>query len=203
MDKTAGKTDRRIQRTRQALRDALLELIAERGYDNINIQDITDRANIARTTFYLHFDDKDDLLFSGMTEIYSELFAQAVEQPLKKNAPPGEMMGSSADFEHVAAYVDFYKVMLSENGSMRFLVRVQRFLEDMMKQHVLKPMLPDGQAPRVPLDVMAAFMAGAQIGVLGWWMKNNMPHDPETMASLTELFCLHGLPYALGLEDKD
>ncbi len=199
MDKTIGKTDRRIQRTRQALRDALLELVTERGYDNINIQDITDRANIARTTFYLHFDDKDDLLFSSMAELYRDLFARATNNATK---PLDELMGSSDDFEHVAQYADFYKVMLSENGSMRFTVRVQQFLAEMMKTHILQPMLPPGQTPSVPLDVLAAFIAGAQIGVLTWWVNHNMPYDAATMGRMTEDVCLKGLTYILSGTDN-
>lgn len=199
MDKTHGKTDRRIRRTRQALRDALLALVAERGYDNINIQDITDRANIARTTFYLHFDDKDDLLFSSMAELYSDLFNRAAHHAAK---PLEELMGSAEDFEHVAEYADFYKVMLSENGSMRFTVRVQQFLAQMMKTHVLQPLLPPGQTPRIPLDVVAAFMAGAQIGVLTWWVNQNMPYDPATMGRMADEICLKGLTQILKGDDE-
>src|SRR5688572_15483761 len=70
------KVDRRIQRTRTLLRDALMRLIIRRGYDEITIQDITDEANVARTTFYLHFSDKDDLLFSTMRDVYEDLFAR-------------------------------------------------------------------------------------------------------------------------------
>ncbi len=60
------KVDRRIQRTRALLRDALMRLIIRKGYDEITIQDITDEANVARTTFYLHFADKDELLLGTM-----------------------------------------------------------------------------------------------------------------------------------------
>ena len=55
------KTDRRIQRTRQSLRTALLTLIKEKGYDAISIEEITERANVGRATFYLHYKNKEDL----------------------------------------------------------------------------------------------------------------------------------------------
>ena len=61
------KTDRRVQRTRELLQKTLIELITERGYDAITIQDIVDRANIGRTTFYLHYNSKDELLMSCHT----------------------------------------------------------------------------------------------------------------------------------------
>src|SRR5690242_13310 len=57
--------DRRIQRTRQLLLDSLIQLILEKGYESITVQDIIDRANVGRSTFYSHFQDKEDLLLSG------------------------------------------------------------------------------------------------------------------------------------------
>ena len=59
---TNQKVDRRIQRTRQLLEDALIALILEKGYDKITVQNIVDQANVGRSTFYSHFLDKDDLM---------------------------------------------------------------------------------------------------------------------------------------------
>ncbi|MEO8397816.1 MAG: helix-turn-helix domain-containing protein, partial [Chloroflexota bacterium] len=73
MTETVRKPDRRIERTRQLLSKALMDLIIERGYDTITIQDITDRANVSRATFYLHYKDKDELLYQSMTKIYDAL----------------------------------------------------------------------------------------------------------------------------------
>jgi AcrR family transcriptional regulator len=62
------QVDRRVQRTRALLRDALMSLIAEKGYRAITVQNIIDRANLGRSTFYAHYQDKEDLLLSGMEE---------------------------------------------------------------------------------------------------------------------------------------
>src|SRR5690349_11429109 len=67
------KTDPRVIRTRQMLRDALIALILERGYDAISIQDITDKAGLRRATFYLHYKDKDELLFTVLRESFDHL----------------------------------------------------------------------------------------------------------------------------------
>ena len=67
-----NKTDRRIQRTRQSLRTALLELIKEKDYDAISIEEITERANVGRATFYLHYKDKEDLLLEEFSEMANE-----------------------------------------------------------------------------------------------------------------------------------
>ena len=68
----SNKTDRRIQRTRQALRTALLELTKEKAYDSISIEEITERADVGRATFYLHYKDKEDLLLEQFSEMANE-----------------------------------------------------------------------------------------------------------------------------------
>src|SRR5215510_840821 len=90
------KTDRRVGRTRELLQKALIELIRERGYDAITIQDIVDRANVGRTTFYLHYSSKDDLFMSCHEAIVSQFQFGPIyphpfsrEQLLSPEAPPG------------------------------------------------------------------------------------------------------------------
>ena len=61
----AQREDRRVQRTRELLRGALFSLIREKGFEVLTVQDIIDRANVGRATFYAHFDNKEDLLLSG------------------------------------------------------------------------------------------------------------------------------------------
>jgi AcrR family transcriptional regulator len=69
----ARKVDRRVQRTQDLLREALLSLIREKGFDALSVQDIIDRANVGRATFYAHFDNKQDLLLSGFDGLRESL----------------------------------------------------------------------------------------------------------------------------------
>ncbi|NJO84092.1 MAG: TetR/AcrR family transcriptional regulator, partial [Blastochloris sp.] len=109
------RVDRRIQRTRTLLRDALISLILERedegGYDSITIQDITDRANLSRATFYLRFRDKDDLYLQSVSELYDELVARipplSPDDMRSDGVPP-----SLAAFRHAAENSDLYRVVL-------------------------------------------------------------------------------------------
>src|SRR5438034_11484824 len=70
---TARARDRRIDRTQQLLRSALLSLIQEKGFEALSVQDIIDRANVGRATFYAHFDNKEDLLASGIEGLRASL----------------------------------------------------------------------------------------------------------------------------------
>ena len=73
----AKAIDRRIQRTQQMLREALMSLIQQKGFESLSVQDIIDRANVGRATFYAHFDSKEDLLASGIEGLRASLSASS------------------------------------------------------------------------------------------------------------------------------
>lgn len=189
------KLDRRIERTITSLRDALMQLIVEKGYDAISIQDITDRANVARATFYLHFRDKDDLMFSGMKLIYDQL-----ARDFEDGVTDWDEFAEAQDFLHVAQYADFYAAMLSPRGSMGFLVQVRAYLQDLFEKSFAK-MIPTGQRPRMPIPLLAAYCSGAQIGMIWWWVENRMPIPAVEMGRLAMQISLYGMGWAMG-EDK-
>jgi AcrR family transcriptional regulator len=195
------KVDRRIQRTRTLLRDALMRLIISRGYDEITIQDITDEANVARTTFYLHFSDKDDLLFSTMRDVYEELYAQVGNEAISNFFSLEEEDCHAEDFQHVAEFAEFYRIMLSERGSAAFLARVRQYLAESVMAKSLQELIPEGKEARIPLELMAYAIAGAQVGVTKWWLDNGMPHSPKRMAYYLELFLKRGLLWGMNLSE--
>jgi AcrR family transcriptional regulator len=199
MSESLRKPDRRIAKTRHALREALMALIAERGYEHITVQDITERADLARTTFYLHFSDKDDLLFQSMREVY-ELLIESM--PHVENGVLTGRGADARDFIHVQEYADFYRVMLSEKGSMSFLTRVRDLLAESFSDTILKPSVPHQRQARAPLDLLGYVVAGIQISTIVWWLKHNqMRLSPQVMAELMESICSYGLNWALSIDD--
>lgn len=204
MEPKTRKPDRRIERTRLLLRDALMQLIVEKGYHEITIQDITDRANVSRTTFYLHFKDKEELLFTGMVDLYNDLVKGYASMSREELLQYGvtETCFDPTDFVHVAQHADFYRVMVSEKGDAGFIMRVRQYLASITLQYVLEPLIVPGQTVRIPLDFLAHYTAGAQIGVISWWLENNMPYTPEQMARLMYYCCAFGAWWSIGLEVK-
>src|SRR5450432_1310924 len=73
MPKTPDDADRRVRKTRRQLRDALVTLILEKGWDAVSVQDVCEKADVGRSTFYVHFADKEDLLLSGFDELHASL----------------------------------------------------------------------------------------------------------------------------------
>lgn len=196
------KEDRRIQRTRALLREALFSLIVEQGYPSISIQDIADRANVARTTFYLHYTDKDQLLFTSLRDLYNELLSQ-VPTPSVEDIRRGHFPSISdrTDFDHISQYADFYRIMLGENGSPQFMHQVRQLLADAYEQRWLQPLAEGGLKPRLPLNLIAFLLAGIKISIMLWWVNHNMQPSPDDMRAAAEMFSLNGLLWALGVTE--
>jgi len=102
--------DRRVQRTRQLLDDALMVLIVEKGYETITVQNIIDRANLGRSTFYAHYQDKEDLLRSGMEELVHSIIWH-VENTSKdeQNGKRGRILSTAPLFHHTQEQYPLYK----------------------------------------------------------------------------------------------
>jgi AcrR family transcriptional regulator len=105
------KSDPRIRRTCERLGSSLVSLIAEKAIDEITVQEVLDRAGVGRSTFYLHFRDKDDLLLSQLEvflETMSTMLSRGTEQSLRV-APVAEM------FAHIGPENKIYRA-LGESG---------------------------------------------------------------------------------------
>ena len=191
MDKTPhlsenAAPDRRSQRTRQALSQALIALIQEQRYDAITVQDICDQANVGRSTFYAHYQDKDDLLTSN--------FQQAMEslgQPLAYR--DGQLVFPIAPlFEHVLGHQHLYKALLW-GGGMEVLMRAgQKQWSQQIEQYV-GALLKDGRQPAVPIPIIANYIAGSLQTLLLWWLQHKMPQSPERMDEMFQQLVMPGV----------
>lgn len=194
------KEDRRIQRTRTVLREALMSLIAEKGYADITIQEITARAMVARTTFYLHYADKDDLLFTSMREMYEELIAK-VPKPTLENLKNRQFdFGDSSGYRHVAQYAGFYRMMFGEHGSPAFMSRARQLIAKGYEEQLLRPIATQTD-PTLPLDLVSHVCAGIQVAMISWWVANGLKQTPEEMNAITGHFLTKGMLWALGIEE--
>lgn len=179
--------DRRVRRTRRSLRNALIDLILETGYDNITIQNITDRADLSRATFYLHYKDKDELLANSLEEIFEEL-VESLDNPIfdahpeRDQAAPGVMA-----FQHVEEYSDLYKsLLLGERGVTYVIYREIQYIARIAREQIMR-LLPEGTELSdlaVPVDVIAHHIAGSLFTMILWWLEQDMPHPAEEMGQM-------------------
>lgn len=192
------KVDRRIQRTQQLLRDALMELIVEKGYESISVQDITDHANVARTTFYLHYQDKEQLLLNSITEIYDDLVANMEDEDPRNGLLSDGMPADIIVFKHVLEYPDFYRVMLIKPGVPIFINRARHYLAALFTSHI-EMCFPEQSLPQHAVEFVAQRDAGALIGIVSWWLENGMNPGPEEMAHMFYASSQKGIWATLGV----
>jgi AcrR family transcriptional regulator len=179
---TPKKLDRRVVRTRQLLRDALMELILEKGYDAVTVQDITDRANLGRATLYVHFDDKDDLLLQSLTEIFDQLVTETGIQPVPMGMEAERPPLTLVIFRHAAQNKALYRVMFRASGATALVRRVRVYMADICRQIILSAIVPE-KLP-IPLEILVQHMVGSLIALLEWWLENDLPYPPETMSDM-------------------
>jgi len=167
---TAKAEDRRIQRTRALLLSALLDLIVERGYEEVTVQDIVDRANVGRSTFYKHFLDKRELLLSGVDGLQGLLTQQRVVQDSSAVVGQPRLGFSLPLFQHVQGNFRFCRALLGPRSGAIVEPHVQRILADLVREE-LSACMPGDAELAVPLDVVVQYTVSAFLGLLRWWME--------------------------------
>ena len=168
--------DRRVRRTKQRLDDALVSLIIEKGYDKTTVQDLIDRADVGRSTFYAHYETKDDLLVSWADQLAAEMELHMAQQP----TDAGSIMPSLALFRHLAEAHHVYKAMIGSRGIDIATEKVHSSLLRHARSGLERR--PDARAQTtIPIEVRAEFLAGSLLALLTWWIDNDMPYPPERM----------------------
>lgn len=158
--KTPHPRDRRVLRTRHALHDALIELILERGWDKVSIQDVCDRANVGRSTFYTHYADKEELLIGGLDDLRHGLRQLA---PLEGGARPlGFVRGV---IEHADEQRRLFRAVIGKRSGHLIQQRFRRMLFDLVHED-LAALTTSGPH----LDATARYLAGALAELLTWWV---------------------------------
>lgn len=195
------KTDKRVQRTRELLQKALIELIAERGYDDVTIQNIVDRANIGRTTFYLHYNSKDALFVSCHEAIVSKFRIGALH-PLSRE----ELLAPEAPHQMTVAYrhLEDARVLLYSVFQGKDNLIILRRIRDSSAREIeanLRAAFAAGESI-VPLDVMANFLAGAQITLIQWWLEKRQSHSLESLAQTFHRLQRAAILDAFGLTEE-
>lgn len=170
------KTDRRALRTRDALGDALIELMQERSFKSVTVQDVLDRAKVGRSTFYTHYRDKDDLFLSDVEEFW-EMMSSMIERSGENSmrvAPVRELLAHIADVknfrEALVASGKAHDVM--ELGQGQFARAIEKRLVKLSAANGAKP----GQ-----FAAMSHALAGALFSSLNWWVDRGMPVSAAEM----------------------
>ncbi|HEX2777430.1 MAG TPA: TetR/AcrR family transcriptional regulator [Candidatus Acidoferrales bacterium] len=170
------KTDRRVRRTRDALGDALVQLMHERPFDEIKVQHVLDRAGVGRSTFYTHFRDKDDLFVSDVDEFFagmSTLLSRRREVS-DRVAPVLEM------FAHLAEMRKFYDALVA-SGKIHDLMQLAQghFARGIERRLSELPRSRGLNAKHRP--AIATALAGSLLSLMTWWITRTKRESPQQM----------------------
>jgi AcrR family transcriptional regulator len=210
-----NKPDRRVQRTKQALRKALLELIKEKGYDSISVEEITQRANLGRATFYLHYKDKEDLLVDEFSELANERARSLSGIPFSAWLPdfenPDQGLENKASppfllvFQHIADNAELYRILLKSEKSDRILERIRKIVAQSIYEF-MQTKVENDPIPilfEVPIDLLAAYFSGALLSCVDWWMEQGETYSTEEMTRMFQRLFFPGARKILGVSNSE
>ena len=175
------RTDRRIERTRKLLRGALVSLIQEKGFEALTVQDIIDRANVGRATFYSHFENKDDLLVSGFEDLRASLKGRQRDAFARGRTIDDRVLGFSRDvFAHTQEYRDVFRAMVGRRSGAIVERLLHKLVVELVREDV-KRMDLRVDSSTVHAEALVHFIAGALVGVLMWWLDGRMRLSVDEM----------------------
>lgn len=184
------RTDRRTLRSQAALRSALIDLLERRDYDAITVQDIVDRANVGRSTFYAHCSGKDDLLRLSVRLLRAELVAARDAAP----GGPGDAGGRIFAFslpvlEHVFSHRRLYPAVAHGRAREVFMSELRSTVSELVRAEL-------AGAPRrgdLPAEVTVEYFVGAFMAMLGWWIEHKARHPAAAVDSWFQDLARRGL----------
>jgi AcrR family transcriptional regulator len=170
------RTDRRIERTRDRLGDALIALMQERAFEEVTVQDVLERAGVARSTFYKHYRDKNDLLLSDAGEFFEDMATFVIR--------------SGEESDRLVAAKEFFAHLRDAKNLYGAIVRAGRAndLMDLARDHFargieerLKSLEKTREVPPDALRLQSNALAGALTALVSWWLSTNMRATPEDL----------------------
>jgi AcrR family transcriptional regulator len=168
--------DARVKRTRAQLGNALLNLIVERPISQVTVQDVLDRSGVGRSTFYLHYRDKDDLLVSQL-EMFLEMMSTALSV---KNERSHRVVPVTELFAHIGNQNKLYRV-LSDSGHLKdFFDLAEGYFARGIERRLAESGRMAEVAPR-ELAARAAALSGSMLSLLRWWLDRGEKEPPEEM----------------------
>src|SRR5437868_4122286 len=173
------KGDQRVRRTRDRLGDALMELLVQKPFDDITVQDVLERAGVSRSTFYTHYRDKNDLFLSD-----AEDFFEAMATALSRFGDKSERVAPVQELAaHIAEVRPFYNALV-ESGRMHDVMELGQGHFARGIEQRLKEMPRACTIPSECCGAIAHGLAGSLFSLLAWWVQHGMTLSPEEMDKL-------------------
>jgi AcrR family transcriptional regulator len=187
------KPDRRTQRTRGQLNRALVDLIKEKRFDDITVQNVIDRAGVGRSTFYSHFRDKEDV-FEQQWEQYMERLAGEINWV---NAGTSSFVPVRSLFQHLQEAQSFYRGLVRS----RKIDAIFKSGIEYLSHNIEATLKTSAIKPSIPIPVLSNYLASELFALLKWWLDAGMPYTPESMDGIFHRLINPSFKSALRISD--
>ncbi len=175
----------RVKRTQKLLREALIELIEERGFDALTVGELTERAMVSRAAFYRNYQDKYDLV--------EQIFEEAMHALLNAVGELGREHPSEVwvkFFEHIASYDRLYRALLGQRGSPWFVRKMRASLAGLVKERGHLPHGPNAStrpAHTFSDEFVPDLVSAMFVEAITWWLEQGKPYTPKEIATRSAL----------------
>ena len=188
------KVDRRIRRTRRLLSMALTELILEKGFDDVTIRDITERADVAYATFFRHYDGKTDLLIEQLESMMSELKTRSEDAGNDYIQIGGILLFTYAEDNEA-----LFRSLLNSKSN-RFVM--QRFKEMIIANLInqASEWYTKLENPNFPLELLLNHTASSALEIIAWWLENDKPLSVARMGAICERLIIQSTWHAVSAD---
>ena len=192
-----GIQDRRVQKTQSLLRDALASLIQEKPYDAIAVTEILDRANVGRSTFYMHYSDKDELLVSA---IHDMIHSVSSATPAHSEKPPEKVIRFSLP---ILEYHERHRREDAATTDLHSRVIIHSRLQEVLTALIVSDVKKQFQARRksvnpISPELLAEYVASSFVLVLNWWITTRSTLSSREVDDLFRTLVLPTLTTILG-----
>lgn len=199
-------SDLRVIRTRASIKNAMIELIEEKGFEAITVKDITTKANINRGTFYSHYQDKYDLMTKCEEELLKELENKIIKNISKVILDLETTAHNTTPFTILVPFFEFLnqnrglmKALLGSKGDLSFQSKLKAFMRkalfDDNENSVFKQ-----ENLLVPPEYLISYIASAHLGVIQEWLNSDREETPQEITRIIATMTINGPFFAAGIK---
>jgi AcrR family transcriptional regulator len=193
-----SRTERRVARTKAAIEDAFVQLVLEQGYERVAVEDICDRADLARATFYAHYPNKEAVLFAVSNRLTEDLMGRLAYRGGPWNVVRRDAIQTA--YKHAADNPGLYRACMSDARTRQAYLSI---LSRHAEQNFRDRLNALGRQPRVPVPVMARGFVGAHLAILDAWLAGELDGDIEQLASTALDLLIAGYAWANGFRPDE
>jgi AcrR family transcriptional regulator len=181
------------------LQDSILQLIREMDYEQITIEDITERVNLGRTTFYLHYRDKNELMQDSLGNLWDDIFREIYSEKNVRRWRTEGLDPRRLMFAHLAENADLYRLLFRGKIGGEVLYNFRQRLNKIFIQAITNWQILLQLTPSLPNTVTSNYISGAVIGLMTWWLDEDLPCTADEIFEIYNQMNVSGPAQAIGL----